>query len=112
MRGKVEPVLRDPPLPRGLLSHTDQATGLVSETFVCYTTVAGQCRDLTGLRCFLYVSAIADKVNLTHVTVVLNHSKFSARHHGSPDYERATKSAIRRMPSSRSASPRANENRA
>ena len=73
MRGKVEPVLRDPPLPRGLLSHTDQATGLVSQTFVCYTTVAGQCRNLTGLRCFLYVSAIADEVKLTHDLPVLNH---------------------------------------
>jgi len=73
VRGKDKPFLRDPPLPRGLLSHTDQATGLVSQTFVCYTTVAGQCRNLTGLRCFLYVSTIADEVNLTHETVVLNH---------------------------------------
>ena len=73
MRGKAKPVLRDPPLPRGLLSHTDQATGLVSQTFVCYTTVAGQCRNLTGLRCFLYVSTIADGVNLTHGLGVLNH---------------------------------------
>ena len=73
MRGKDKPFLRDPPLPRGLLSHTDQATGLVSQTFVCYTTVAGQCRNLTGLRCFLYVSTIADGVNLTHGLGVLNH---------------------------------------
>jgi hypothetical protein len=72
MRGKNKPFLRDPPLPRGLISHTDQATGLVSETFVCYTTVAGQCRDLTGLRCFLYVSTIADDVNLTHGLPALN----------------------------------------
>ena len=72
MRGKDKPFLRDPPLPRGLISHTDQATGLVSETLVCYTTVAGQCRDLTGLRCFLYVSTIADEVNLTHGLPALN----------------------------------------
>ena len=72
MRGKDKPFLRDPPLPRGLISHTDQATGLVSETLVCYTTVAGQCRDLTGLRCFLYVSTIADDVNLTHGLPALN----------------------------------------
>ena len=61
------------PCLEGWLSHTDQATGLVSQTFVCYTTVAGQCRNLTGLRCFLYVSAIADEVKLTHDLPVLNH---------------------------------------
>ena len=79
MRGRDKPFLRDPPLPRGLISHTDQATGLVSETLVCYTTVAGQCRDLTGLRCFLYVSTIADGVNLTHEVLAFN-NLLRARH--------------------------------
>ena len=79
MRGKDKPILRDTPLPRGLISHTDQATVLVSETLVCYTTVAGQCRDLTGLRCFLYVSTIADEANLTHQVLAFN-NLLGARH--------------------------------
>jgi hypothetical protein len=79
VRGKDKPFLRDPPLPRGLISHTDQATGLVSQTFACYTTVAGQCRNLTGLRCFLYVPTIADGVNLTHEVLAFN-NLLRARH--------------------------------
>ena len=45
------PICAIRPCLEGWLSHTGQATGLADSTSLpSWTTVAGQCRDLTGLR--------------------------------------------------------------
>ena len=51
------------PCLEGWLSHTGQATGLADSTSQsCRTTVAGQCRDLTGLR-WVYATGYRRRAN-------------------------------------------------